>query len=172
MESAAFDDAGWLIGQLKPWARDEALTLFASDASSALDQSALDARARGHGLSISVEPPKRYPAGATPIADAAWLLVAPLGKSVAARVAVTTFPVERAFDLREEALRVASTRGGAGMDALVRRARRVWQVRLGDDIQAALRVAAVLSAQRLGAILPADGGALFGPKTAWERAAG
>jgi hypothetical protein len=55
------------------------------------------------------------------------------------------------------------------MDALVRRARRIWQVRVTDDAKSALGAAAILSAAYLAAILPPDAGPVFGPKTAFER---
>jgi hypothetical protein len=65
--------------------------------------------------------------------------------------------------------------GGAGFDALVLRARRVWQVwewvPEGGDARAPLVVAAVLASLFLAPIVPPGGGAIFGVKGARERLA-
>jgi hypothetical protein len=59
--------------------------------------------------------------------------------------------------------------GGAGMDALVARAQRVWQVRGAVTDAAALLVSAVLASTLLAPILPPGGGAIFGVRGARER---
>ncbi|MBL9027558.1 MAG: hypothetical protein JNL21_35530 [Myxococcales bacterium] len=169
MDAPAFDDNGWRIGAVDPLASGCAFTLLSAEARGAFDRSKLAARAAAHGLEVELRPEKRYPAGTTPIADAADVSVAPRGAAARQSVLVVTFPAERARWLIDEALEVAARRGGAGMDALVRRARRIWQVRVTDDAKSALGVAAVLSAAHLAAILPPDAGPVFGPKTAFER---
>jgi hypothetical protein len=162
----AFDENGWAVGQVAPLPRDTAFTLFTSETSAAFDISALAARGRDHGVALALEPEKSYRRG-TPLADAGWLEV---GSSRSTqRILVLSVPAERARAIVSEALSVARTVGGGGMDALVSRARRVWQVDATRDIAAATAVAAALSALRSAAIFPPDGGALFGPKTAWER---
>ena len=166
LSAITFDENGWAVGLVEPLARERAFTLFSAEASAAIDGSAIAARASEHGARLSLDPPKRYRSG-TPLADAAWVIVATAAAE--ARVLVVTVPVERARAIAAEALSVAETRGGGGMDALVRRARRIWQVDVEGDLGAATAVAAALSSVRSAAIFPPDGGPLFGPRTAWER---
>jgi hypothetical protein len=165
-----FDENGWAVGSIAPMAREAAFTLFSAESSAAFDASAIAARGRDHGLTLSVEPPKRYRTG-IPLADAGFVEVATTG-SAPVRVLVVTIPIERARAVAGEALAVAQAVGGGGMDALVRRARRVWQIEAGADLAAATAVAAALSSVRSAAIFPPDGGPLFGPRTAWERRGG
>ena len=166
----AFDEHGWAIGPVAALAPEHAYTVLCTEGRAALDLAALAVRGAAHGIQLAVEPPKRYPGATTPIADAARVTV--VRRSHEACVRVVTFPAERGRALIDQAATVASLRGGAGMDALVRRARRVWQAHAEDEPLAALCVAALLSSAHLGAILPPDGAAIFGPKTAFERIGG
>jgi len=88
-------------------------------------------------------------------------------------VLVVTVPIERASNVRAAALAGAAAIGGAGFDALVARARRVWQVRRepeeGSDARAPLLLSAVLASVFLGPIVPPGGGTIFGVKGARER---
>jgi hypothetical protein len=61
----------------------------------------------------------------------------------------------------------------AGMDALVAKAQRIWQisneVTSGDDCHAPLTVAAILASVFLAPIVPPEGSTIFGVKGARER---
>jgi hypothetical protein len=85
-------------------------------------------------------------------------------------VLVVTVPVERAPSVRAAANRGAAAIGGAGMDVLVARARRLWQVRAavpeGGDARAPLAVAAVLASVHGAPIVPPDEVTIFGVKGA------
>jgi hypothetical protein len=86
----------------------------------------------------------------------------------ATRVAVRTFPIALEPELLAAADRGVRAIGGAGFDALVARAQRVWQVPIaveGDD-RAPLVVAALLASVLLGPIVPPDEETIFGVKGA------
>ncbi len=163
------DENGWFIGAVKALPRGEAYTLFTAQQAARLDAAALASRGGAVGYTLELVTRKVYPRGATPIADVATVLVTHAERRI--ETFVQTLPIDRARPLRDEAIAIATSLGGAGMDALVRRAARVWQVNVRPDDAAALAVAAALSSALLGAILPPDG-PVFGPKTARERLAG
>jgi len=89
----------------------------------------------------------------------------------ASRIAVRTFPISEASELVAAAERGVSAIGGAGFDALVARAKRVWQVPrdVSGDPRAPLVLAAVLASVLLGPIVPPDEVTIFGVKGARTR---
>jgi hypothetical protein len=161
-----YDENGWLLGAVRPLDRSIAFTLFATDVSAEFEASLLEPVARAIGWKLALSPQKTYPRGTAPLSDAAVCRVE--DERGAHDVGVRTFPIDRALALRNEAIAIAATKGGGGMDAMIGRARRVWQVEIVPDARAALAVAAMFSSARLAAIVPPDGGAVFGPKTARE----
>jgi hypothetical protein len=167
MDDPRYDENGWRIDLVRPLAHAGAFTLFATDASVRLEPSVLEPAARAVGLELVVDPPKRYPRDTAPLSDAATIRAVLEGASFA--IDLRTFPVDRAPALRSEAIAIAASKGGAGMDSLVKRARRIWQIDTAPNERAALAIAAVLSSLRLAAIMPPDDGPIFGPKTARER---
>jgi hypothetical protein len=167
MDDPRYDENGWRIELVRALPRSGAFTLFATDPSARLEPAVLDPAARAIQLQLSVDPPKKYPHDTAPLSDAATLRAVFGGGSF--EVEIRTFPVDRGLALRSEAIDIATSKGGAGMDSLVKRARRVWQIETSSSERAALAIAAVLSSVRLAAILPPDGGPIFGPKTARER---
>lgn len=167
MDDPRYDENGWRIDLVRPLPRAAAFTLFATDPSARLELAVLEPTARAIGLELSVEPPKTYPHEASPLSDAAVFGARVDGVSVA--IEVRTFPIDRAVTLRSEAIELATSKGGAGMESLVKRARRIWQVEIAPSERAALAVATVLSSVRLAAIMPPSEGPIFGPKTARER---
>jgi len=87
------------------------------------------------------------------------------------RVAVRTFPISAAPELVSAAERAVAAIGGAGFDALIARARRIWQVgrEVSGDARAPLVVAALLASVLLGPIVPPDEETIFGVKGARMR---
>jgi hypothetical protein len=85
------------------------------------------------------------------------------------RVEVVTVPLADAPLVLAAAHEAVRAIGGAGMDALVARAQRVWQVRGSATDTAALLVSAVLASTLLAPIVPPGGGAIFGVRGARER---
>jgi hypothetical protein len=175
-----FDENGWVVGAVAPMHVDEAWSLLSPEPDARMDgvrwahQAERFFRAR-----LTVLPDKRYPAGTLPLVDAAWAEVAPLTAARGSRVVIVTLPLARAGDVRRAADLGVAAIGGAGMDALVVRARRLWQVSAepaGDgaedaDPRAPLVVAAVLASLLLAPIVPPGGGTIFGVKGARERLA-
>lgn len=84
------------------------------------------------------------------------------------RVPVRSFPVGDCPDVMMAANRGVDAIGGAGMDVLVRRAQRVWQVALVDR-RASLLVAALLASVLLGPIVPPDEVTIYGVRGARQR---
>lgn len=168
-----FDEAGWAIGRVDPLAAPDAWSLLSPEQGARIDEARWAHQARTFfRAELALTQPKSYPSGATPIADAALVDVAPKG-GASTRVLVITVPLDRAPGVRAAALAAVAAIGGAGMDALVARARRVWQVRAavpeGSDARAALACAAVLASVYLAPIVPPDEAAIFGVKGARER---
>lgn len=87
------------------------------------------------------------------------------------RVAVRTFPISPGSELIEAAERGVRAIGGAGFDALVARAKRIWQVPVAvdGDPRAPLVVAALLASVLLGPIVPPNEETIFGVKGARTR---
>ncbi|NUO51986.1 MAG: hypothetical protein HOV80_24310 [Polyangiaceae bacterium] len=167
MDAPRYDENGWRIDLVRPLARAAAFTLFATEPSARLETAVLEPAARAIGLALTVDPLKAYPHDTAPLSDAAILRAVLDGDSFA--VDVRTFPIDRGLALRTEAIDVATSKGGAGMDSLVKRARRIWQIDIAPSERAALAIAAVLSSVHLAAIMPPAEGPIFGPKTARER---
>jgi hypothetical protein len=167
-----FDGAGWALGRVEPLEVTEAWSLLAPDPEARVDAHRWAHQARTFfRAELSVVQDKAYPSGALPIADAVEVDIRPRGASGApSRVLVLTVPIERAPEARAAAMRGAAAIGGAGMDALVARARRLWQVRAGvaagDDARAPLAVAAVLASVFGAPIVPPDEVTIFGVKGA------
>lgn len=88
------------------------------------------------------------------------------------RVAVRTLPIGACPELLAAANRGVDAIGGAGMDVLVARAQRVWQVALvvdGGDARAPLVAAALLASVLLGPIVPPDEVTIYGVRGARVR---
>src|SRR5687767_3456107 len=107
-----------------PFAREISYSLFTAEASARFDEQYLLPRASSLlGLRVGVQPSKRFVHGAIPNADVATIELE--GPDLpASTVRALIFPIERARDLKAQALAV----GSMGMETLVVRARRVLQV--------------------------------------------
>jgi hypothetical protein len=169
-----FDEQGWAVGILGPLPVDGAFSLLSPEPEARVD-AALWAHKAGafFRARLAVATEKHYPAGSLPITDAAEIDVGPQGGSELTRVLLVTLPIDRAPGVKRAADDAVRAIGGAGFDALVARARRVWQVRErveGEgDARAPLLLAAVLASVLLAPIVPPGGGAIFGVKGARER---
>jgi hypothetical protein len=171
-----FDDNGWVIGAVAPMPVGEAWSLL-----SPAPEASIDAARWAHQAEtffragLTLVRAKRYPAGTLPISDAALVEIGPRADAVKARVRVITTPMERAPEAQRAAVEGARAIGGAGMDALIARARRLWQVQArleGEgDPRAPLLLAAVLASLLLAPVVPPGGGTIFGVKGARERLA-
>jgi hypothetical protein len=172
---STWDENGWLAGALAPLELGAAWSLFAPEPSSRIDEPRLRAQAeRFFRARLALATPKRYPDTGWPLADAAELDVAPATPDASpTRVRIVTLPLDRAPALLAAANAGAAAIGGAGMDALVAKARRLWQVDstplAGDDTRAPLVAAAVLASVLLAPLVPPGGGTIFGVKGARER---
>lgn len=168
-----FDSAGWAIGRVDPLDVAASYSLLSADLEARIDahrwahQAATFFRA-----DLALVQEKSYASGAIPLADAVEVDIAPRG-GAPTRVLLVTVPLDRAPAVRAAADRGARAIGGAGMDALVARARRVWQARAavpeGGDARAPLALAAVLAAVHQAPIVPPDEVTLFGVKGARQR---
>lgn len=171
------DDNGWAVGAVVPFEPGAAFSVLAPDAVSRIDEGRWAHQARtflGAELSLAVR--KRYPAATLPIVDAVDVDVVHvdrLGDEPPTRVRVVTLPLDRAPSARRHAREGAAAIGGAGMDVLVEKGERLWQVGArvveGADERAPLVVAALLASVFLGPIVPPEGGVVFGVKGARER---
>ena len=169
-----FDENGWALGAVKPIAPGEAWSLLAPDASSRVEAERWAHQAETFFRStIKVVQAKRYPSGALPMTDAVYVDVSPKGEGHATRVLVITVPIDRAPDVREQAALGVQAIGGAGFDALVAKAKRVWQVAAkpedGGDPRASLALAAVLALVLLAPVVPPEEVSIFGVKGARQR---
>lgn len=175
-----FDSHGWASEPVPALPVDAAFTLFSPDVSARIDIAQLAHKARTFfATALEIDPVKAYPDGRTPESDALHIEIKPLGKTILApilaptRVFVVTFPLERERHFREIGDAAARAIGGAGMDALVARTHRIWQVsntvESGDDVWAPLRIAAILAAVLLAPIVPPEGNTIYGVKGARER---
>jgi hypothetical protein len=150
-----YDEHGWALDPVRPLPRVACYSLFAREGGSRFDEARLAQQAkRFFGCELRLLTPKAYPGGAEPRADEAELSLD------GGRVRVRCCPIEAALALRSEA--EAAARGG--LEHLVAKATRVWQIE-GDD---ALLAAAIFASVLLAPILAPDG-ALFGVKSARER---
>jgi len=168
------DRNGWVITRVEPLPVSRAYTLLAADPSARFDVALWAHKARTFfGAALELEQPKAYPSGEAPASDAAVVEVKRKAGGAKTRVLVVTLPVEEAPEARLAAEAGAAAIGGAGMDVLVQRARRVWQivseVADGEDPAAPLALAAILASVFLAPIVPPGGGTIFGVKGARER---
>jgi hypothetical protein len=171
-----FDSHGWASEPVPALPVNAAFTLFSPDVSARVDIAQLAHKARTFfATALEIDPVKAYPDGRTPESDALHIEIKPLGKTILAptRVLVVTFPLERERHFRDIGDAAARAIGGAGMDALVARTQRIWQVSTtiesGDDVWAPLRIAAILAAVLLAPIVPPEGNTIYGVKGARER---
>ena len=88
-------------------------------------------------------------------------------------VSIRSLPLEFAPSVVLAANEAVEAIGGAGMDVLVARATRLWQVAerpsYGSEMRAPLVVAAILASVLLAPIVPPDGRSIFGVKGARMR---
>lgn len=91
--------------------------------------------------------------------------------SEATCVGLRTLPIGDCPEIVEAAHRGVAAIGGAGMDVLVARARRVWQVSVAveGDTRAPLVAAALLASVLLGPIVPPDEVTIYGVRGARMR---
>ena len=153
---------------------DRSWSLFA-----ALRDAVLDApRIRQQGRSffeaeIEVVQSISHPGGRLPEHAALELDVRPSRGDRITRVRLLTLPLEEAPEAREAADAGVAAIGGAGFDALMAKATRLWQVDAelvsGPDARAPLVVAGVLASVLLAPIVPPGGGTIFGVKGARVR---
>jgi hypothetical protein len=171
-----FDENGWAMGAITPISIGHAWSLLSPEPEARIDaarwahQAETFFRAR-----LTLHREKRYPRGTLPICDAALVDIGQREKAAPARVLVVTVPLDRAPEAHRAAVEGARAIGGAGMDALIPRARRLWQVRDAPegegDPRAPLALAAVLASLLLAPVVPPGGGTIFGVKGARERLA-
>lgn len=163
-----FDASGWAVDPVVPLGRAGAYTLFTADTSARFDERLLMPKASSLlGLSLRIEPQKRFVHGAIPNADIATIELEGEGLPLST-VEVSILPVERAHALKTYALAV----GSMGMETLVARSRRVLQVSTAvasGDPRASLACATLFAGVFLAAVLPPDEEILFGLKGGKER---
>jgi hypothetical protein len=178
VHATRFDDDGWAIGAVAPLPANEAYSLWSPHADARVDEAALShVASRFFGAQLALARPKRYPTGALPLADVAELAVTLPRAEESTRVSVVTVPASRALEARRAAEAAVRAIGGAGFDALLARAVRLWQVEArvasdaleGGDARAPLLVAAILASAWLAPIVPPDASAIYGVKGARER---
>ncbi len=163
------DENGWAKGAIAPLA-EAAWSILSPEPDARVDAARWAHQAATFfKLELEVLTPKRYPSGAMPLADEIEIAIGRAGEDKA-KVRVVTVPIDRAPEARRRGLDAAMAIGGAGMDALVLRAKRLWQIEDdADRPEAALAIAAVLASLLLGPIVPPSGDAIFGVKGARER---
>jgi hypothetical protein len=163
------DENGWAAGIIVPLA-GAAWSILSPEADARVDAHRWTHQAATFfRLELEVLTPKRYPSGALPLADVIEVTVGRANEEKIA-VRIVTVPIDRVPETRRLGLDAAAAIGGAGMDALVLRAKRLWQI--ADDTahpEAPLALAAVLASVLLGPIVPPSGDAIFGVKGARER---
>jgi hypothetical protein len=167
-----FDESGWAIGPVAPLLPSDAWTLFSPDPDARVDVARWAHQARTFfGASIELLRPKKYSRGVYPVVDEVPMELQDKGR--VSRVRVVTVPLSQAPEAKRAADQAVMAIGGAGMDVLVSKAVRVWQVDArvdeGGDPRAPLRLAAILASILLAPIVPPEGGSIFGVKTARER---
>jgi hypothetical protein len=169
-----FDEQGWAMGILEPMAIATAWTLLAPEPDARVDAVRWAQQAETFfRATLRVVQEKRYPAGTLPIVDAVEVEIAPRGAASTTRVLVVTLPIDRAPTAKRAGEAGARAIGGAGMDVLVARATRVWQiadaVAEGGNALAPLALAGVLASLLLAPIVPPGAATIFGVKGARER---
>ncbi|WP_437792505.1 hypothetical protein [Sorangium sp. So ce693] len=175
-----FDGSGWAEGRIELLPPSEGWSLLSPEPEARIDEHRWAHQARVFfGAELTLVQKKAYPSGTTPMADAVEVDIARTSSSssstprAASRVLVMTVPLDRAPLVRAAAAAGVQAIGGRGFDALLARARRVWQVReppiAGDDARAPLVVTAVLAAVLLAPVVPPGEATIFGVKGARER---
>jgi hypothetical protein len=180
-----FDSCGWVSGRLDPFGAADSWSLFSPEPEARIDEHRWAHQAKVFfRAELTLVQKKIYPSGTIPIADAVEVEIAPDGARKgaanaesrpmpASRVLVVTVPLDRAPAVRAAAAVGVAAIGGAGFDALLARARRLWQVRdavsAGGDERAPLAVAAVLAAVLLAPVMPPGEATIFGVKGARAR---
>lgn len=166
----AYDEHGWHVGALTPHPLGAAYAVLAPED----DGRIVEARwrqqaARFFAADLTLVTPKHYPAG-HPRRDRAVITIGRVG-GTHGQVEVATFPLDEAPAFRDAAREGAASLGG--FDALVARARRLWQIHPatpGGEPRASLALSGVIASLLLGPVLAPDG-AVFGVKGARERLA-
>ncbi|MFO0762995.1 MAG: hypothetical protein U0359_41550 [Byssovorax sp.] len=171
-----FDEQGWAMGAIEPLSIERAYALLSPEPEARIDAARWQHQAQTFfQASLSLVTEKRYPAGTLPLADAAIVDIGHRSLPSSTQVTIVTMPLDRAPAVLRAAEQGVVAIGGAGFDALLRRARRLWQVEVpaGASIDAAapLAVAAILASLLLAPVLPPGGGTIFGVKGARERLA-
>jgi hypothetical protein len=168
------DRNGWATSRVEVLSFARAYTLLAPDPSSRIDIAAWGHKARTFfGAAVELCQPKAYPNGAWPTADAVEVEIRRKKTTPLTKLLVITVPAEDAPEAIAAGEAGARAIGGAGMDVLVGRAKRVWQVSSdvpeGGDLAAPLALAALLASVLLSPIVPPGGGTIYGVKGARER---
>lgn len=176
MLAVHFDSHGWASDPVPAFSANAAFTLFSPDETARVDIAQLAHKARTFfATALEIDPVKAYPEGRMPESDALHIEIKKIGQSILppTRVYVVTFPLLREPHFRNIGDAAALAIGGAGMDSLVARTKRIWQVskniESGDDSWAPLRIAAILAAVLLAPIVPPEANTIFGVKGARER---
>lgn len=169
-----FDEQGWATGIVAPLPIEGSWTLLAPEGESRVDAARWAHQAETFfRATLRVIQEKRYPSGTLPIVDAVEIEIAPRGVESKTRVLVVTLPIDRLPAAQRAGEAGARAIGGAGMDVLVGRAKRVWQiagaVEAGGNALAPLALAGVLASLLLAPIVPPGAGTIFGVKGARER---
>jgi hypothetical protein len=169
-----FDDQGWATGIVAPLPIATSWTLLAPEGDARVDAARWAHQAETFfRATLRVVQEKRYPSGTLPIVDAVEIEIAPRGAEALSRVLVVTLPIDRLPAAQRAGEAGARAIGGAGMDVLVARAKRVWQIAgavgEGENELAPLALAGVLASLLLAPIVPPGAGTIFGVKGARER---
>ncbi|WP_437708985.1 hypothetical protein WMF45_32490 [Sorangium sp. So ce448] len=173
-----FDGNGWAEGRIELLPPSQGWSLLSPEPEARIDEHRWAHQARVFfGAELTLVQKKAYPSGTTPMADAVEVDIARTASSstprTSSRVLVATVPLDRAPLVRAAAAAGVQAIGGRGFDALLARARRVWQVQepaiVGDDGRAPLVVTAVLAAVLLAPVVPPGEETIFGVKGARER---
>jgi hypothetical protein len=153
---------------MRPLPTESAFTVYSPDPAPRVDSARWAHQARTF-LDARVDVLDVMGGPTSDIATIELAVGAPTGATT--RMAVRTFPISEALGLVAAAERAVHAIGGAGFDALVARAQRVWQVprEVDGDPRTPLVVAAVIASVLLGPIVPPDELTIFGVKGARVR---
>lgn len=170
------DENGWALGAIGALSIDEAWSLLSPEPEGRVDALRWAYQAeKFFQARLALVHPKTYPSGTLPLADALEVDIGRHEDTTLTRLLVVTVPVDRAPAVVRAAQLGVEAIGGAGFDALLPRARRLWQVRVPQagegDPAAPIALAAVLASLLLAPVLPPGGGTIFGVKGARERLA-
>jgi hypothetical protein len=167
-----YDEHGWAIDPVAMLPLGQSYSVLSPDAEGRIDSARLEHQAaRFFSCTLSLLPAKAYPSGGWPRSDAAQLTLQASDGSHAV-VQLVTLPLELAPSAKQQARLAAEAIGGAGMDVLVERAKRLWQLSataVHGTAAMPLLAAAILASCLLGPILPPEADALFGVRGARER---